>query len=260
MARFFKPLLGAVALAAAALTSTGAFAQSYNYNTQVTITAPKGSTAEAAAKNKALPTGVKYSTCAPRITQVTPNVQNIDTLSITVKYDAGKLTGELGDVFVVFQNLTEDPTLASRYFVVARSNPEAPFIGGGVTLVDGGPNVTALDATLSGGTGLPFLAAADNLGTGAQTEVLFGNSLNVTGLPKGLWAVNTVIAKPGATYEAATAETNSTFMFSRPETWAAHDTAIFELGTPFGISTAQPALAATNLVDYATNTGAQFCE
>lgn len=248
MARFFKPLLGAVALAAATLTSTGAFA-AYAYNAQITITAPKGSTAEAAAKNKTLPVGIKYSTCAPKITAVTPNIQNIDTLNFAVKYDAGKLAEEIGDVFVILQNLTD--AAAPRYYAISRTNG----LAGGVSLVSGGATVLTLDtatATATPATVLPFLAAADNLGTGAQTEVLFGGNLNVTGLPKGLWSISVIIAPPGAAYPVAGAETGAgSFSFGHPETWAAQDTAVFALGTPLGgLQTVAPNALATDLTDY----------
>ncbi len=248
MARFFKPLLGAVALAAAALTSTGALA-AYNYNAQITITAPKGSTAEAAAKNKALPTGVKFSTCAPDVTAA--GIRNPDFLNFSVKYDAGKLAEEIGDVFLVLQDLTETTGTGNRYYLLSRTSG----VGGGMSLT-GAATATALDAlavawdadvavpkTVPG----PFLAATDNLGTGAQTEILFGGNLNLLGLDKGLYALSVVIAKPGANYTATLS--NSSFRFDRPETWAAHDTAVFSLGTPFGISTAVNT-GAVNLTDY----------
>ncbi|SER27712.1 hypothetical protein [Giesbergeria anulus] len=248
MARFFKPLLGAVALAAATLTSTGAFA-AYAYNAQITITAPKGSTAEAAAKNKALPIGIKYSTCAPKITAVTPNVQNIDMLNFAVKYDAGKDASEIGDVFVILQNLTD--AAAARYYAVSRTTG----VAGGVSLVAGGGTITALDtATVGFATVKPFLAASDNLGSGAQTEVLFGGNLNLTGLPMGLWSLSVIIAPPGASYLAAGAETGTgNFSFGHPESWAAQDTVVFALGTPMGgVQAVAPNALATDLTDYAT--------
>lgn len=259
MARFFKPLLGAVALAAAALTSTGAFA-AYAYNAQISITAPKGSTAEAAAKNKSLPTGVKYSSCAKDVTAPGfATIRNSDYLQINVKYDAGKLTDELADVYVLLQNLSVDdqgvaPT--ARYVVVGRV-PTASAPGaingaaGSLSLLTG---VKLSDLTAVGA--LPFLAKADNLGTGAQTEVVLGNAINLTGLARGLWSATVIIAKPGASgvtvggTAVATASSTNSFYFGRPETWSAHDTVVFELGTPLALD------ATATLTDVTTTTGA----
>lgn len=239
MARFFKPLLGAVALAAATLTSTGAFA-AYAYNAQVTITAPKGSTAEAAAKDKTKPSGIKLSTCAAKITAVTPNIMNIDALSFSVKYDAGKDSAELGDVYLLLENLAAVPTVpAARYVVISRASNL-----GGMTLT-----TRADELALNIATDTPFLAATDNLGSGAQTELLFGGNLNLTGLDKGLWAMHLIIAKPGTSNTGNAAMTSSSFSFGHPETWAAYDTAVFALGTPLPLNVVAPA-ANAGLNDY----------
>lgn len=240
MTRLFKPLLGAVALAAASLASSGALA-AYNYNTQITITAPKGSTAESAAKNKTLPSGLKVSTCAP---DVNVNTKNPDYLNIAIKYDAGKIAGEVGDVFLVLQDLSEGAT--NKYYLISRTN--GVFNTSGIALVPGGTTAVNLDAVIKNlidsdqsdpGTGIvsgKFLSATDNLGNGAQTEILTGGNLALAGLAKGLWALTSVITKGGATYEAGEAiVTKNAFLFGRPDTWGAHDTVVFQLSTPFGI-------------------------
>ncbi|MBX9936356.1 MAG: hypothetical protein K2Y10_07150 [Burkholderiaceae bacterium] len=257
MARFFKPLLGAVALAAATLTSTGAFA-AYAYNAQVSITAPKGSTAEAAAKDKSKPTGIKLSTCAAKITSVTPNILNIDSLNFSVKYDAGKAPEELGDVYVLFENL--NPTATNRYITVSR----AAGLGAGTGLALG---VATTAVNLHTLTPAPFLAATDNLGSGAQTELLFGSSLNLNGLDKGLWALHLIIAKPATTITAAGALTASAFSFGHPETWVAYDTAVFALGSPLPLDAVSVPAANAGLVDYAgaaalagNTTGSLVCQ
>jgi hypothetical protein len=238
MARFFKPLLGAVALAAAALTSTGALA-AYNYNAQITITAPKGSTAEAAAKNKSLPTGVKHSTCAADFSGGGISIKNPDFLQISVKYDAGKDASEIGDVYLMLQDLST-PGVAGRYIHIGR--PAGAGVVGSFQITTGATPAAAAPAL----TATPFLAAKDNLGTGAQTEVLFGSSIGLAGLNKGLWAATLIIAKPGAALTDAPAgtfggstgvTTSNTFAFGRPDTWAAHDTAVFQLGSPFDVDT-----------------------
>lgn len=253
MARFFKPLLGAVALAAATLTSTGAFA-AYAYNAQVSITAPKGSTAEAAAKNKTLPVGVKYSTCSSDVNVSGISIKNPDFLQFNVKYDAGKLAGEIGDVYLVLQDLNTaaDGTVpTNRYYLIKRTTGT---IGASAVSITGYANLAAMDAAViaNSGSSTPltgtFLAKADNLGSGAQTEVLFGGNLALAGLPKGLWAMSLIIAPPTATYTATgTGIPMSSFLFGRPDTWAAHDTAIFELGSPFAIDAAATLLDSTGV-------------
>jgi len=255
MARFFKPLLGAVALAAATLTSTGAFA-AYAYNAQISITAPKGSTAEAAAKDKTKPTGVKLSTCAAKITSVTPNIQNLDALTFTVKYDAGKDPAEIGDVYLVLENLAGTPSApAFRYVVVSRNTGLTTGASSGLILA-----TYASAAALYVGTDAPFLAAADNLGAGATSEVLFGGSLNLTGLDKGLWAMHLVIAKPGKTNTGNAALGATSFSLGHPETWAASDTVVFALGAQLppdavGVPVANAGMVEYNATATATNAG-----
>lgn len=254
MARFFKPLLGAVALAAATLTSTGAFA-AYAYNAQITITAPKGSTAETAAKDKTKPAGVKYSTCAAKISAVTPNVANLDAFNFAIKYDAGKDAAEIGDVYVLFENLSNPVTY--RYVSVERTAFGAAgglvlrtFVDFPALITTGGAATTAV---------APFLKATDNLGSGAQTEMLFGGSLALAGLDKGLWAIHTIIAKPGTTSAltgaagSASTLTSTSFSFGHPETWAAFDTAIFALGSPLPLHGGNLVTAGAAATAYATN-------
>lgn len=263
MARFLKPLLSAVALAAAALTSTGALA-AYNYNTQITITAPKGSTAELTAKDKTKPSGVKLSTCAAKITSVTPNIPNTDALSFTIKYDAGKASEELGDVYVLFENLNGPITGAVTDRIINVGRASGLLAGAGGLILEPFPDAAALHASTTAPT--PFTAATDNLGTGAQTETLFGGSLGLNGLAKGLWALHVVIAKPGTAFTdgGANTLTNSSFSFGHPETWAASDTAVFALGSPIALDTVGTAAAtgASNIVEYsaAAATDNAFCE
>lgn len=242
MARFFKPLLGAVALAAATLTSTGALAQSYAYNAQITVIAPKNSAAEAASKDKSKPTGVKFTGCAADVNVGSINIKNPDYLQISVKYDAGKTAGQIGDVYLLLQDLSTAGA-GDRYMNIGRA--AGAGAAGGFLITTGSTPALAAVA----GTATPFLAAADNLGTGAQTELLFGGSVGLAGLNKGLWAATVIIAKPGAkltdlpagdpTGAAPSGETTSnTFALGRPDTWAAHDTAVFELGSPFDVDIA----------------------
>lgn len=258
MARFFKPLLGAVALAAAALTSTGAFA-AYAYNAQITVTAPKGSVAEANAKNKAMPSGVKSSTCAADVNVSGISVKNPDYLQFSVKYDAGKLAGEIGDVYLVLQDLSVAGA-AARYYVVERVTGA---IGTSSVKVTAAATLAALEALVTNaGSSTPlggsFLKKADNLGTGAQTEVLFGGNLALAGLPKGLWAMSLIIAPPTATYTAPGAGIPTTsFLFGRPDTWAAHDTVVFELGSPFDIDAASTILDSTGVAGAAAAAACQ---
>ncbi len=242
MTRFFHPLLSAIALAATSLTSTTALA-AYNYNAQITITAPKGSTAEAAAKNKTLPTGVKHSTCAADFSDGITNVKNPDYLQINLKYDAGKAASEIGDVYFMLQDLSTVGALTgARYYNIGRA--VGAGLSGGFNITQGPTPAMAAPA----GFARPFLAAADNLGTGAQTEILFGGSVGLSGLNKGLWAATLIIAKPGAVLKdfasgdptglSPSGETTSnTFLLGRPDTWAAHDTVVFQLGSPFDVDT-----------------------
>ena len=265
MARFFKPLLGAVALAAATLTSTGAFA-AYAYNTQVTITAPKGSTAEAAAKDKTKPAGVKFSTCAAKITAVTPNILNPDFFQINVKYDAGKDPAEIGDVYVLFENLT--PGATARYVTVSRAAGLGAAGGLVLRTFDTAANLNiGTDLVPATADVAPFLDNLDNLGGGAVTEMLFGGSLALAGLDKGLWAVHSIIAKPGTTFKGGAvlanliaATTGTSFSFGHPETWAAHDTAVFALGTTLPLDKVGTVFADTNLTDYVAVPATAVCQ
>ena len=280
MARFFKPLLGAVALAVATLTSTGAFA-AYAYNAQISITAPKGSTAEASAKLKNLPTGVKYSSCAANVTNSTGAIitRYDDYLQLNVKYDAGKAADELADVYVVLQDLSATdtgaaaPTLpAARYIMIGRvpTGSVPGTIQGSTGALKLATGLNLADLNPAGATpAIPFLAKSDNLGTGAQTEVILGNAINLTGLAKGLWSATVIIAKPGATGmtkalagapTAAVGTTSSVFLLGRPETWAAHDTVVFELGSPIAIDQLAPLTDIEGAAALATNAALVNCQ
>lgn len=248
MTRSFKPLLGAVALAAAAFTSSTVFA-AYNYNVVLTVAAPKGSAAEAAAKDKTQPTSIKYTTCNLANADGS-STGTLDQLNFSVKYDAGKADSELADVHLMLQGFT---TGGPQYYPLVRTNG----ITGGVALA--GPAITAnaLTVVYNGLAGKTYLAKEDNPGIGAQSEVLFGNNVTLTGLPKGVWALTAVIAKPGyRTVGAPGADPLKIFKFEDRKTWAAFDTVPFVLGTPFEVSTT----AAAGLIAGAWPTLSATCQ
>ena len=94
------PLLPHAAIVALALAQgSPVWAQStYAYSVTLTVTAPKGSAAETASKNKKLPAAIRFSPC---------DTTALDQFAFTIKYDAGKpavgsAPSTLQNVYLVF--------------------------------------------------------------------------------------------------------------------------------------------------------------
>ena len=188
----------ALALVLALGSTTSALAQaSYAYSVSLTVTAPKGSAAETAAKNKKLPLGIRFSPC---------DATALDQFAFTIKYDAGKpatasAPSSLQNVYLVVHKdgsyfpLIRRPLLGTAPYFASYSNPT------GISSND------------------TYTAAADNLG-GVQTEVILGGNLTVQGLPSGIWNITAIIAEPPVNFDA-------------PATWSAWDTVPFMLRKPW---------------------------
>ncbi len=199
------PILPQAAVLALALAhGAPAWAQStYAYSVTLTVTAPKGSSAETASKNKKLPVGMRFSPC---------DTSALDQLAFTIKYDAGKPAASttpdtLQNVYLVFH---KDGT----YFPLVRQ----PLLGTSPYFTDYTSPVSILDTDT-------YTAAADNLG-GPQTEVVLGGNLTVQGLDSGVWNITAIIANPPVNFDDSS-------------TWSAWDTASFALRKPWkGTATA----------------------
>lgn len=66
-----------------------------------------------------------------------------------------------------------------------------------------------------------YLAAADNLGQGAQTDTLFGGYINLESIATGTWQLVAIIANA------------TTVDFDDPSTWAAWDVMTLMVGKPW---------------------------
>lgn len=229
MNALLKPLACA-ALLTSAFASTG-YAQTtstttavYPYSVSLSVTKPKGSAAELALKNKALPVGVNFSPCNPAIPADaktnTSAVPNMDQLAFTIKYDAGKSDSDLQNVYLIFSHpdtgLTKD---AKPYLALVRNN-----LGNNIEF--------KAYATPAGTQGIQrtdtYAAANNNLGY-AQTEVIFGGNIALEGLSSGLWLLTAIIAD------------SATVNFDDPSTWSAWDTVPFMLRKPWRGDTAYTA-------------------
>lgn len=193
---------GAITAAVAAMALLGhsgaATAQvSYAYSVNLTVTAPKGSAAETAAKNRKLPAGMRFSPC---------DAAALDQFAFTIKYDAGKpATGSVPstvqNVYLVFHK-------DGAYFPLVRQ----PLLGTSPYFAGYGDPSSILSTDT-------YTAAADNLG-GLQTEVVLGGNLTVQGLDSGVWNITAIIASPPVN-------------FDDPATWSAWDTVPFMLRKPW---------------------------
>ena len=210
-----KPLACAVALLATAFAGNS-YAAGYNYSVTLGITTPKASAAELAGKNKTLPAGIDFSPCIPAAAEDVANkvkaAPNLDQLAFTIKYDAGKETADLQNVYVIFSHPDTGLTAGAKpYLALVRDKL--------TTDTQFKPYATAagIQATDT------YAAAASNLGY-AQTEVILGGNIPLEGLSSGLWLVTAIIGD-GAN-------------FDDPATWSAWDSKPFMLRKPWKGTTA----------------------
>lgn len=173
-----------------------------SYSVVLTITAPSGSAA--ASLKKTQPAGTKFSPCS--------SADSLDQLTLTIKYDAGKIAENKRDLYVFFyrpeaKGEKNDPA----YFSVTKRRSATPYlITERYSISDLNTN-RAIDA---------YVPAADNLG-GAITEVVLGGNSVLEGLASGTWQAIGIVA------DAATVD------FDDPETWLAWDVATFVLRKPW---------------------------
>ena len=218
-----KPLACAVALLASAFAGNS-YAAGYNYSVTLGITTPKGSSAEIASKDKTLPAGVDFSPCWAKVAatvdaagKTIPEKLNLDQLAFTIKYDAGKTTENLQNVYLIF------------------SHPDTALIAGGkpyLALSVFRDKLTANAEFKSYATAAgiqaadTYAAASSNLGY-AQTETVLGGNIPLEGLASGLWLLTAIVGGNG-----------TPISFDDPSTWKAWDSVPFMLRKPWKGTTA----------------------
>ena len=215
-----KPLACAVALLASAFAGNS-YAAGYNYSVTLGITTPKASAAELAGKNKTLPAGIDFSPCIPAAAEDVANkvkaAPNLDQLAFTIKYDAGKTTENLQNVYLIF------------------SHPDTALIAGGkpyLALSVFRDKLTANAEFKSYATAAgiqaadTYAAASSNLGY-AQTETVLGGNIPLEGLASGLWLLTAIVGGNG-----------TPISFDDPSTWKAWDSVPFMLRKPWKGTTA----------------------
>lgn len=215
-----KPLACAVALLATAFAGNS-YAAGYNYSVTLGITTPKASAAELAGKNKTLPAGIDFSPCIPAAAEDVANkvkaAPNLDQLAFTIKYDAGKTTENLQNVYLIF------------------SHPDTALIAGGkpyLALSVFRDKLTANAEFKSYATAAgiqaadTYAAASSNLGY-AQTETVLGGNIPLEGLASGLWLLTAIVGGNG-----------TPISFDDPSTWKAWDSVPFMLRKPWKGTTA----------------------
>ena len=226
-----KPLACAVALLATAFAGNS-YAAGYNYSVTLGITTPKASAAELAGKNKTLPAGIDFSPCIPAAAEDVANkvkaAPNLDQLAFTIKYDAGKETADLQNVYVIFSHPDTGLTAGAKPYLVLKRDEltaDVKFLGYANTTEMMAGNSSAIPP-LEKAANAPYTSKARNLGY-AQTEVILGGNIPLdalppaTGLSSGLWLVTAIIGD-GATID-----------FDKPSTWSAWDSKPFMLRKPW---------------------------
>ena len=213
-----KPMLFAASLLLAVHSAT-ALAQTpdpepkpyTSYSAVLTITAPSGSAG--ASLKKTQPTGTKFSPCS--------SAESLDQLTLTIKYDAGKIAENKRNLYVFFyraeaegkkidpasEGVENDPP----FFSVTKRRSGTPY------LITERYSISDLNANRDVDAYVP---AADNLG-GAITETVLGGNSVLEGLASGTWQAIAIVAD-GATVD-----------FDDPETWLAWDVATFVLRKPW---------------------------
>lgn len=184
----------AAALLSACLLSPSAWA-AYAYKVTMTLTAPKGASGEKLASSQ--PTSTKMSPCSDA---------KPDQVTITVTYDAGKVSLEKRDLFLILQAPNGGLYTLKKYPLGASPTISGPFT----------------PATLVGSVSANvYLPAADNLGQGAQTDTVFGGYINLESISTGTWQLVGIIADL------------TTVDFDDPATWDAWDVTTLMVGKPW---------------------------
>ncbi|WP_295400527.1 hypothetical protein [uncultured Thiocystis sp.] len=232
MTKYFSILLaGCLALA-----SFGGHSAAYSYSMKISTSKPKGSAADAVAKNKNLPSATPFSPCT---------VDKVDALSFQLIYDAGKAdldaTSPTQDVYVFFYNpsaLGADPSDPPLDTATAPAPVDYPYVcekaDGSEVFCD--PKIWAVVRTTYNFNRIAleplvdvddidavdhiYLTAWENLG-GAITDILLRSYVAFDGIQTGIWGLVGIIAD------------NALVDFKDATTWTAWDVETFALGAPW---------------------------
>lgn len=171
-------------------------AAAYAYKVTMTLTAPKGSAGE------------KLATTQPASTKLAPcSDAKLDQVTFTVTYDAGKLTSDKRDLFIILYSPANELFAHKKY-----------SLGSSPNLITGPFTPSTLVGSVADNI---YLAATENLGQGAQTDVLFGGYINLESVATGTWQLVAIIAN------------STTVDFDDPTTWAAWDATTLMVGKPW---------------------------
>lgn len=177
-------------------------AAGYKYVTTIATTMPAGSAG--ASLTDGQPKGVKFSPCS--------SAAGLDQITLALKYDAGKLTADKRDLYLLFYRPEASGNIFDPHFYpVVKRFPGATYLLNARTTVSEMNAAKATDI---------YVPAANNLG-GAITETILGGNIVLEGLQAGLWMAISIIAD------------STTVDFDDPSTWLAWDVAPFILRKPW---------------------------
>lgn len=182
--------------------SSATHAAGYKYVTTIAAAMPAGSAG--AALTDGQPKGVKFSPCG--------SATGLDQITLSLKYDAGKLTADKRDLYLLFYRPDASGNLFDpRFYPVVKRFP------GGNYLINARATVRDMNAAKTTDIYVP---AANNLG-GAITETILGGNIVLEGLQAGIWMAVSIIAD------------STTVDFDDPSTWLAWDVAPFVVRKPW---------------------------
>lgn len=199
-------LVGACVVAAGLSPALARAATSaYKYVVTVTVASPKGAAIDTTTKPK--PTNIRFVPC---------DSGKLDQLSFSFKFDAGSDSTNMKDTYFFFYNLEADGTgvtsvTQAKYYPVSKRFVSSAAGG----LVSVGKNAQAFNPETDA-----YVAAKENVGS-AQTDLILGGNLDLTGLPQGTWLAVGLVAD------------RSTVSIDDPATWLAWDAAPLVVGTPW---------------------------
>ncbi|TRW89720.1 hypothetical protein [Candidatus Methylobacter oryzae] len=188
---------------------------------KVSVSFPKGSAGEKIAKT--LPTSTKISPCN--------DITKTDAVTFTAVYDATNPASTTAaplsplDLHLFFYN-PDAVNGANKFYSISKGLIGATTTGVSVTAY---ADAAAIQAAMTGGTLIPYLAGANNFNTASFTEVVFGSSIRLdvagggvgTGLNTGTWQLIGILA------DSATVD------FTDPATWTAWDVVTVMFGMPW---------------------------
>ena len=212
------------ALCSALLLASGqASAAAYAYKISVAASIPKGFAGEKPSAQQ--PSNTKFTPCS---------AAKIDAVTFTVTYDAGKISTDKKDVYLILYNpdvnstlgINQGPFFTVRKYPLGNNQVLTPYLT--VTEMNDKTGTTAAKDDI-------YVKASENPGSGAIAEPVFGGSIILDGVTSGTWQMVGIIAD------------NLTIDFNDPTTWAAWDVATIVVGKPWAandILPVAPALSA----------------